>query len=391
MRTKIIIVLGVMIILAASTGCDEEPTSVGEGILPEEDFISIDTLVIEADESFSVDEPIITGGAPTMFAGETDQKRVMSIFRIDSLLTDRGITSDTLAASTVFDATLFLKPEYYLGDTTETISLDIYEVLSGWSTDGFNRDVFDVINHGNEPLYTSSAVLADTNAVEFSLPLTLMKRWADKGAESIIPQGLLIKSNEDANGIIGFGGAAGENAPRLRIIYGSEEAQDTVTFSQNSRAFAAYLKQDLDLQNSVIIQAGTATRAIVKFADHKFPEGNILIHNAQLILTRNEENSISHPSVRDSLFAHHMPDPNKHTIREGNRGELALADSDTNANVYSATVSEIVQAWVTVEVNNGFIIRDDHETLGLHRTSFFTEQAEDANKRPQLKIIFSRL
>jgi len=382
-----------MMFLAASMGCDEDPTSVGEGILPEEDFIRIDTLIIEANEAFSVDEPIITGGASTMFAGETDQKRVMSIFRIDSLLTDRGITSDTLEASDpeVFDATLFLKPVYYLGDTTETISFDIYEVLSGWSPDGFNRDVFEIINRGNESLYTSSAVLGDTNEVAFSLPLTLMKRWADKGAESIIPQGLLIKSNEDANGIIGFGGAAGENAPRLRIIYGSEEAQDTVTFSQNSRAFAAYLKQDLDLQNSLIIQAGTATRAVVKFADHKFPEGNILIHNAQLLLSKKEENSISHPTVRDSLFAHHMPDPNKHTIREGNRGQLAPVDSDTNSTVYSASVSEIVQAWVTVEVNNGFIIRDEHETLGLHRTSFYTEQAEDANKRPQLKIIFSRL
>ncbi len=391
MRPELLLLLGAVIILITfTTGCDEDPTSVGEGILPDEDFIAIDTLIIDAYESFSVDVPTTTGGSPTLFVGENEKKRVMSIFRFDSLLTDRNITPDTIDASEVFDATLYLTPEYYLGDSTETISVELFEVLSGWSPEGFNRDVFEIINRGNESLYTSSVMLGDTNAVEFSLPRPLMRKWAEKGEQSVIPQGLILKSNEDANGIIGFGGSADDNAPRLRIIYGSEEEQDTVVFSRNARAFAANLKDDPDLQNNLIVQAGTATRAIVRFDVSELPRG-ALIHNAQLELTKNPYLSIPHPTIVDSLFAHHIIDVNKFTVREANRGELIRVETGENTTIYRATVSEITQAWATVEDNNGLIIRDDHETLGLHRTSFYTEQAEDATKRPRLKIIYSRL
>lgn len=375
-----------------SAGCDEDPVSVGEGILPPEDFVDIDTLIVYASESFSFEHPVVTSGSANIFAGESNDLDVQSIFRFTTLLPVQGITPDTVLGSDVFEATLLLKPAYYLGDSTETITLHLHEVLSGWTTTGFNRDVFESLRRGDQALSSGSIMLGDTNAITLPLPRDLIHRWAKQGDQSLIPQGLILKSDESANGIIGFRGAAGENAPELRIIYGTSEEQDTVRFSENARAFASFLKRDLDLQNNITVQAGAATRSIIRFDLSDLPSG-ALIHNAELSLISDPVQSVTHPAVSDSISAHHIADPNKFILRTADAGYFSktVIDTVTNITRYRTSVSEIIQAWTTVEDNNGFIIRDNNETLGFHRTSFYTEAAEDQEKRPRLKIIYSRL
>jgi len=391
-RTDLFYVVGLGLLLLFASGCDEDPTSVGEGILPDEDFVSIDTLIIEAHESYSIDEPIVTSGASNIFAGENENVRISSIFRFDTLLTQRGITPDTVLSAEEFNATLLLEPVYYLGDSTETITVNLFEATSGWSTSGFNRDVFETVRRGSESLDSKSVMIGDTNLVEFTLPRQLLHRWAQLADDMVIPPGLIIDSTEDANGIIGFGGTAGDTAPRLRIIYGTQASQDTVILSQNARAYGAYLKENADLENKLMVQAATASRGVVRFNLDELPRG-ALIHNAQLQLTRNPSQSISHPGTVDSLSAHHITDINKYTLRTQNAGPLTPVETDeaTGEALYTANISEIIQAWLTVEDNNGLIVRDGNETLGLHRTSFYTHRTEDATKRPRLKIIFSRM
>jgi len=372
-----------------SIGCDEDPISVGEGILPDEDFITIDTLVFMAKESFSYEIPIVTSGSQTLFAGETDKHRVESIFRFISPIT---LTPDTVRNSEIFEATLSLTPVYSMGDSSETLPLYLHEVISGWSTTDFNRDVFETIYWRPESVADTVAILGDTNQTVFRLPRELIAHWAQQEEESIVTPGLVLRSDESANGIIGFRGPGGENGPELRIIYGESGSLDTVTITQNARAFAAYMKDDPDLQNNIIIQAGVATRAVLKFDIHEIPKG-ALIHSAELELFENPEFTISHPEIGDSLFALQLTDSNKFLMRTANRARFntSVIDSINNIIRYSSLVSDIVQDWVTVGENLGFIIRDNSETLGLHRASFNTETAADEALRPRLKIIYSRI
>jgi hypothetical protein len=384
-------IIGIAVLIVFITACDENPVTVGEGILPEEDFVTIDTVVISSYESFSFNFLISTSGSEKLFVGENQDHRTSSILRFTEFLHPRGITPDTVNNSEIFNAVLFLHPVYYLGDSTQTIPLYLYEVLSGWSTQEFTRDVFDSIERSTEPIASASYMPGDTNAVALPLPDDLISRWAEQGLQSVLSKGLIIGSDETANGIVGFQGAPPDNQPQLRIIYGTEEQQDTITIVQNVRAFSAYNKRNLNLPDNIVIQSGAVTRAVVRFDLSQIPQGS-LIHNAQLELTRNPELSYFHPEVRDSLFAHHLADPNKLILRQTNAGIFtSITDTLAQTTIYRASVSEIVQAWATVETNNGFIIRDNNETLGLHRASFYTETAQDFGKRPRLTIIYSRL
>jgi hypothetical protein len=390
-RYAILNIIGIAVLIVFITACDENPVTVGEGILPEEDFLTIDTVVISAYESFSFDFLITTSGSEKLFVGENQDHRTSSILRFTEFLHTRGITPDTVNNSEVFSATLFLHPVYYIGDSIQTIPLYLYEVLSGWSTQDLTRDVFDSIERSTEPIASASFMLGDTNAVGLPLPADLISRWAEQGLQSILSKGLIIGSDETANGIVGFQGAPPDNQPQLRIIYGTEEQQDTITIVQNARAYSAYNKRNFDLRDNIVIQSGAVTRAVVRFDLSQIPQGS-LIHNAQLELTRNPDLSYFHPEVRDSLFAHHLADPNKLILRQTNAGRFTtITDTLALTTIYRASVSEIVQAWATVETNNGFIIRDHHETLGLHRASFYTETAQDVGKRPRLTIIYSRM
>ncbi len=389
MKITSIVIWSVIVIMMITAGCDEQPVSVGEGILPEEDFIEIDTLIVYAVESFSYEFPIVTSGAQNIFAGETSEHRIESIFRFTVPLTDRGITPDTVQNAEVFEASLILQPSYHLGDSAEVIPLYLHEVISGWSTADFNKHVYEGVSHKKEAFTETLTMLGDTNATIFTLPRDLMLKWAQLGDQSIISPGVIIRSDETANGVVGFHGRAGDHEPELRIIYGTEGAQDTLLFTQTVRAFAGYLKKDLDLQNNIVVQAGVSTRSVVQFDISEVP-GGALIHNAELALTRNPEFSISHPEIGDSLFVHRLFDENKLTFDLTERARFSITETDT-AVFYKALVGDFVQKWVTVEENKGFVLRDNSETLGLHRASFYTEATDNAAKRPRLKIIYSRM
>lgn len=387
MRPLVILALTGMMIY--SIGCDEDPISVGEGILPAEDFITIDTLVFVAKESFSYEIPIVTSGSQTIFAGESNEHRVESIFRFVSPI---SLTPDTIKNSEIFEATLTLTPVYSMGDSSETLPLYLHEVISGWSTTDFNRDVYETIYRRSESIADTVAMFGDTNQTIFRLPRELIAHWAQQEEESIVTQGLVLKSDDSANGIIGFRGPGGDNGPELRIIYGISGSRDTVTITQNARAFAAYLKDEPDLNTNIIIQAGVSTRAVLNFDIHEIPKG-ALIHSAEITLIKNPGFTISHPEISDSLLAHQLTDSNKFLMRTTNRAgfNTTVIDSLNNIISYNALVSDIVQDWVTVGDNLGFIIRDNSETLGFHRTSFHTETAVDEALRPRLKIIYSIL
>lgn len=392
MKTALMVTCSVIIFIVLNTGCDEQPVSVGEGILPDEDFVDIDTLIVDAVESFSFEFPVVTSGSQHIFAGETSEHRIESIFRFTTSLSEFGLSPDTVRNAELFEASLHLHPSYFIGDSTEVIPLYLHEVISGWTTVGFNRNVFESVNRKNEILADTTVMLGDSNATVFNLPRELMLKWAEHDELSIIPQGFIIKSDDTANGIVGFHGPAGDDAPVIRIIYGTEGAQDTVSLTQTVRAFAAYLKKDFNLHDNIIVQAGVSTRSVVRFDIGEIPE-NAFIHNAELELTRNPDLSLSHPTISDSLFAYQLTDPNKFTMQTTNRSQFTATVTDTinNSTTYKALVGHIVQDWVTVDENKGFIIRDNSETLGLHRASFYTEGADDAAKRPRLKIIFSRM
>jgi hypothetical protein len=388
-RSRVLVLLAFAVMIIVSTGCNEEPISVGEGILPDEDFVRIDTLVFVAQESFSFEIPIVTSGSQSLFAGETDEHRVESIFRFTTPLT---LTPDTISNSEIFEAELFFTPVYFMGDSSESIPLYLHEVISGWATIDFNREVFETIYRKSESIADTSTVLGDTNQTVFRLPRELITQWAQQSEASIVPQGFVLKSDESANGIIGFRGPADDNGPELRIIYGASGSPDTLTITQNARAYAAYMKNSPNLQNNIIMQAGVATRAVLKFDIQRIPKG-ALIHSAELELIQNPELTILHPEIRDSLFAHQLTDNNKFLLRTTNRAgfNATVIDSVNNFMSYSALVTDIVQDWVTIGENIGFILRDNNETLGLHRASFYTERAADTALRPRLKIIYSTI
>jgi hypothetical protein len=380
----------VLILLAA--GCDEDPVSVGVGILPNEDFVEIDTVVVEAMSSYSFEMPLGTGGTSTLFIGEDSDVRVVSLFRIDSLLTSRGITPDSIESSTFFEAKLLFHPTYFYGDSNQTIGIDAYEILSGWASQTFTREHIETIRFGSDIVGSSLPVtLADTNDIEITLSDDLMLRWSRMGERGIVPQGLLLTPAAGTDGIIGVSGSAATVVPRLRLVTGSVEDPDTTIFTVNSRAYAAYLKQDLNLVETLVIQAGTSTRSIVKFDLSSIPKGS-LIHNARLELTRNNELSRSQEGARaDSLLALQLVDENKGITTDVYRAFFSrtLTDSLQETVTYSASVGNIVQGWVIDIENRGFLLRDDLETLGFHRTSFHTEREDDAAIRPRLTVVFS--
>jgi hypothetical protein len=396
-RVKRVISAGFTIAtLLFAVACDEDPTSVGEGILPDEDIILVDTLIIhQPTETFSFPFALTTGGLNFIYSGENAEVRVESIFRFDVLLSDMGVTADSIAAvienhDGIFNASLILTPVVFEGDSAESLEFELFEPRNAWLASGFNRDIFESIGRSSEPVASGAMVLGDTAAVEIDLPAELISRWAELSEQTVFPRGLIITSPPDSRGIVAFEGrSVEETGPRLRIIIGSADEPDTLTFSQTIRGYAAFPKYEIDITNNIVLQAGTATRSVLKFDLSSLPAG-AFIHNARLEMVRNEDLTVTGQFSADSLEVNEVVDPDKRTF--SNRFQQFFtksADTAAHTVTYSASVTNIIQAWSTGVENRGFLIRDANETAGFHRTSFHTETAAEPGRRPRLTIIYS--
>ncbi len=371
-------------------GCYDDPSPVGIGILPPNDFLRIDTLVIYAAGSETYAQPLATGNSRTMLVGENNDFVSYGILRPDSYFIDVRLHPDTIRDTEFFEATLFLTPEYYQGDSAGTISLEAYAVETAWVTLDFNSQVFETLRFGSEKLSEASTLLGDTNAIAFPLSKELILEWSILSDQSILPNGLMLRSVHPTEGVIGFSMPSGAvYPPRLEIRMGNADAPDTLNLLDFRRAYAGYVKNPLSGADRLILQGGVATRNLLHFDMSLLPHGSV-IHTATLQLTRNHDESITNSFSSDSVSVFPVTDANKLDFNSSFVGLFDDIDtSDGRRTVYRSRVSRIIQYLVTEGENKGLLLMDLNAFLGFHRTVFYPPSHPNEELRPKLTIVYS--
>jgi hypothetical protein len=370
--------------------CNDDPTAVGVGILPEEDFLRIDTLIIDANSAYTFDHAITTGNSGTIFVGEDDEFKALAILKLDSLLTLKGIHADSLRNAEIVEANLLLAPVYYLGDSTETISVEAYGIETGWITTNFNRDVYESLRIGSEIQSAASIMLGDTNLIVLPLSRELVQHWADLAQQNLENNGLVLKPTAAGKGIIGFSMLSLAATPsRLQIIHGSSDAPDTTYFFGFRRGYVGYNLAPIAGEDKIIFQGGVSTRSIIRF-DLPPVLNSSLIHTATLRLTARDDQRLTSGFSGDSLQIHLITDPNKREYSDAFIARFDEVETDNGVKtVYSSRISRLVQHLVTVGDNKGFLIYDSNDYLGFHRTGFYTPTDTISERRPKLTIVYS--
>ncbi len=366
-------------------GCADNPSSVGNTIIPRDDILSTDTLVTTATAVRSYVAHRGGLSALSFYVGRTATMEASALLRFTSM-------SDTMTDAKILKAQLILSPNALVGDSSRPVSFNCYPVVDGWTASGFTVDSLVNLHYTRTIAGSYSGIVNDSDSISVDLPTDLIHTWFAEMADSQFVPGLLLKSTSQ-NGIIrGFESFSGTRMPLLYILAQKDTTIDTLYYYAGAGTSVFNVKQPSDLSQSVVVQTAAAFDAVIHFDVSGIPPRSI-INGAFIELERNTQDTLYTRPVRDSVVAAFIIDS---TMQQ----ELSSSLFQTNGtpvsvrsgNQYRINVTEMIQRWVNGAPNYGLKIRayNDQEYLGLQTFRFFDLRA-DKSLQPRLRIYYSRM
>ncbi|MCU0454047.1 MAG: hypothetical protein MUE68_10350 [Bacteroidetes bacterium] len=291
------VALYLLIFLTAWTGCAEDPTTVGLGVLPSGDLpiFFVDTLEAQAGATSRAipvtaraDDDVVPWYPQHLFVGGVQTLVAGSFIRFQQF-------PDTLTGITIEAADLLLVRTVATGDTTISPVFTMHQPLRPWYSDSLSYDslrlqpgvYFDPVPL--PPGLGTGSVDTVSRSVAIPLDTALVRRWfttvVDTGTTNL---GVFLRGS--ANGLIqGYGSFIhlGSGAkPRLRVRYNKNGVTSTTVFSAGTARYLADLPSaDLVLDPSKIyVQSGVAYRGLVTFNLSGLPRP-VSVSNAVLEVT----------------------------------------------------------------------------------------------------------
>jgi hypothetical protein len=368
-------------------GCNEEPTSVGIGLLSSQDLVRVDTTTITAVTGTTVRKRINTGSSSEIMVGKFQGYEARALLRFTGV-------PDTLQSATVLSAYLILKANYRFGDPQGNLAFSVDKMVQGWTETGVTWDSISTASYVQTTTTSFSEAIADTDSVAVSLDPNLMHDWFQAAADSQAIEGIVLIPTDASNKIVGFNSFQSSDAleiPRLVVTVLNGTEQDTLTLAYGQDAYVANIDNLNSDPNLLYVQAGVAYRSIVTFDLSSVPS-HVGIHQAMLELTLNPSTSIlsSTSSLNsqsiDSLLSYFLVTADSVDNFSYILGQRLNPDST----VYSFAITPDVQHWINGKPNLGVQIEALAESSRLDLFTFYLS-SPNASLRPRLRIVYSRL
>jgi hypothetical protein len=384
MKTSTIALCVLAFSLLVLPGCSDTPSSLGIGLIPQEDFLKADTLTAYS----TLDRSYLTrrnlGTSRTLAVGWTGGLEAQTLMRF------LGIP-DSMKGSTVNSVDLILFPNYIAGNSTGTVSFNVHQLTCSWSESGFTWDSLTTLSYDGATIGSFSGAVADSDSVVVSISPQLISTWFANTADVLPIYGILLKSDAPVAGTVirGFESFEATRVPRLRIIATQNSQIDTFVLTGGYDTFVLNGSAMVDPAKYLYAHPTIGYNGMLLFDVSAVPR-NAVIHKATMELTRNPDYLIySRPAI-DSIMATFIVD----SMARSDLYESYPPISTRTGNVYSLNISKMVQRWVKGFPNQGVRVKayDDYigsSAQGTVNPFVFYNSQSDAALRPRLKIIYS--
>ena len=361
-------------------GCNDEPTSVGLGLLSSQELVRVDTITVTTASGSTVRTYINTGSSGNILLGRSLGYEARALLQFSNI-------PDTLRSVTVDSAKLILIPSYRFGESHGLLSFTVNKMVQGWTEHGITWDSVTTSSYEATTRGGFGRTVADFDSVVVSLDPNLVMEWFQNVGTNPI-QGIILIPTGGSNVIVGFTSFDSTQSPRkpqLLVYYSKGGAQSTIASSSGLDAYVANIDNLASDPNLLYVQAGVAYRSIVKVDFSLIPQHSG-IHGATLELTLNRSASRLNTQSVDSLFSFFLA-----STDSAINASIALGRRlDPNSDVYTFTITPDVQRWINGQANFGLRIQAAAEPTTLDLFTLYSSSASPS-LRPRLKIIYSRL
>jgi hypothetical protein len=382
------------VISTLCVSCNEEPTTVGIGLLSSKDLVQVDTSLITSVTGSSYKKPINTGSSENILVGKY-RTETGKTYESEALIRFTGFP-DTLKSATVLSADLILRSRYRFGEPQGNLSFTVHKMIQGWTEYGVTWDSISTASYDPTVRGSFSSAIADSDSVAISLDPSLISDWFQAAADSQAIDGIILVPTDASNKIVGFSSFQFSDAsrlPELLVVFLSSDTstvQDSLLFVSGADTHVANIDNLASDPNLLYVQAGVAYRSTVDFDVSSVPT-HVGIHQAMLELTLNPSTSIlsstsslTSQSV-DSLFSFFLVTTDSVDNSSWVIGHRLNPDSA----VYSFLITSDVQRWINGKANLGVEIETWAEVSTLDLFTFYLNSA-NPSLRPRLRIVYSR-
>jgi len=390
---RLIILLTISVLLLFSiNSCNDDPTSIGANLLPNQDLInvnSIDSSFIQKARFYDTDTLALNSSSKVLL-GKSDKVESTILMNFVMFLAD-SINEAILDNSIIIhSAVMEMEPIYTFGESNSPFDFTIHEITSEWNSLEFGKADLPGLTYNAEDVSSNHQFLGDsliTMDFDKDLFLEWMKLSANETQEE--NHGIYFEYTDETNKIIGFPAISplyDSVLTRIKVIIEvPSQFTDTLELQVTSDAHVVLGELPITSNQNIFVQGGIPVRSNMFFDISSIPN-NAIINRAILKLSYDESETIMGSSSADILRVAPVED---FEASELSTDYLPLSISkDSVGTFYSGEITPIVQAWVSAE-NNGFQLYMIDEVETVNKLAIATENHPNKDLLPYLEIIYT--
>ena len=303
----------------------------------------------------------------------------------------------------VYSATLRLKTVAWYGDSSGTLSFNVYQVKLAWSSTTLTWDTVHVSGFYDASVVRgsySAGAGPDTQWISIALDTSMVRQWlASYTAAGDTKYGVILVPNAGSTILRGFNQYSDDTSltPTLDVIAGSVTgpARDTASYTSTMDTFVGNIDNLVSDPGSMYVQSGVVYRTALHFNVSFIPKAS-LISRAELLLDQNTAASrLNRFSGTPSIAAHLMTSSTDTTAFDLLHPTVGTIKSGTT---FDTDVRYLVQTWikgtnygvlVTTTSKNDYLSALDSEHSSFDLYVFAGHRASVATSRPRIHVVYA--
>jgi len=376
-----------LILIITFQSCEEDPNDLGIGFIP-----TVDTTGVRFLDS-QTDTMAITSNNYKQFLNDFGAQNILvgnyQNYESKALLRFKGINVN-YDSSNVISASLSLRySNYYFKDKSGSTVFDMYRLNTNFNYRTITYDSVSSSSYGNTSVGSFSGVVPDSSTISFLMDNQTIKDWLEYAADTnyaIKNYGLMMLPSMSSSTIRGFYLFNDNIAyiPTITVILSKNGDIDTITLNSSESVSISNAPTSIIPNERFLLQNGIAYRNILNFDLSKLP-ANVIINNATLLFTIDNSNSFVSSTTDKRILIGTVVDS------VAKKDSIFFEASLLDTIIYSVSLNSMFQRWNSGNLPNlGVTMKNYSEIENLDNFAIYSPAAADINKRPRLKITYTK-
>lgn len=394
MLIKLIKYFLISFILLGFISCDDDPTSLGINLLPDQDFVNasrINSLDFNFEQkSFFYDtDSLSLANATKIFLGKNGNVESTMLMKFYMFFPDSIIDAINADSLVLKSAKIEMEPIYTYGDEGNYFDFALHEVTNDWNSLEFGKTELIDLTYNNEDV--SSNRIFEDSLITFDIDKNLVQNWLKLAAEENQAENYGVYFNFDAasDKVLGF--------PAISSLYDSvltrlimivevpDKFTDTLSVQVTSDVHVVERTMEISNDQNIFIQGGIPIRSNLFIDVSQIPE-NSIINKATIKLFVNEDES-KIGTISSEYIGVLLLDDYESSVLNTSYVPVNL-QIDSLGSSYSGEITHFVQEWIE-NGNNGMKLYLSGEVETLNKIVIYGTENSDLALRPYLEIIYT--